>query len=412
MTKVKTGKASIVKGINTKNILDIIRRKGPISRIEIAEITGLTPATITNITSELIDKKLIIEAEAGDSSGGRKPIMLRVRCDYYRVVGVYLGSRKIKIITSDLMANIKHKKEIRYENNSVTTEYVMEILEKELTPIIEKYSNKNKKVVGIGIGIHGLVDSNRGISVVAPNLGWRNVNIADTLYKKYSIPVFVDNNTRTMALGEKWFGSGKNVSSFFCLNIEYGVGGSFFIEDKLIAGASFGAGEIGHTTVDINGEMCSCGNRGCLETVASVKALLRQAYTRYEDNKNSKVFLGKEINSVSDINPDDVFEAAKEGDEFAISLIKRMGENIGTGIANVINMLNPEMIIINGGIISTGDMLLAPIIDSVKKHSFLNSVNSTGIVLSKLGNVAYLKGAVVLATQHIFDNPDLIESIE
>ena len=103
MAKVKTGKASIVKGINTKNILDIIRRKGPISRIEIAEITGLTPATITNITSELIDKKLIVEAEAGDSSGGRKPIMLRIRTDYYRVIGIYIGSMKIKIIAADLM---------------------------------------------------------------------------------------------------------------------------------------------------------------------------------------------------------------------------------------------------------------------------------------------------------------------
>jgi len=409
MAQVRTGKASIVKGINTKNILEIIRKKGPISRIEIAELTGLTPATISNITSELIDKKIIMEAEAGDSSGGRKPIMLRIRCDYYRVIGVYLGSRKIKIITSDLMANIKYKKEIRYEKEPVTVEYVTEVLEKELSPLIKKYEIKGKKVVGIGIGIHGLVDSNKGVSLVAPNLGWRNVNIADIIYEKYQIPVFVDNNTRTMALGEKWFGSGKNVSSFFCLNIEYGVGGSFFADGKPMAGSSFGAGEIGHTTVDINGEVCSCGNRGCLETVASVKALLKQAYNHYETNKDSKVFGGKEIKTVNDISPDDVFEAAKEGDAFAISLIRKMGENIGIGIANVINMLNPELIIINGGIISTGEMLLTPIIESVRNHSFSSSVNSTGIVLSKLGNVAYLKGAVVLATQHIFDNPDIIQ---
>jgi len=409
MARSKQGKASSVKEINTKHILDIIRRYGPISRIEIADITGLTPATITNITSELIDNKLIIEGETGDSSGGRRPIMLKVRGDYYRVIGVYIGSKKIRIITSDLMANIKFKKEIKYDVENVTIEYIKEILDKEIIPIISKYKSKKKEIIGIGVGIHGIVDSNQGISVMAPNLGWKNVNISELLYDSYGIPVFIDNNTRTMALGENWFGSGKNASSFFCLNIEYGVGGSFFINDKPINGNSFGAGEIGHTTVDINGEVCSCGNKGCLETVASVKALLKQAYEKYPDNKNSAIYKGKEITGVKDINPEDLYEAAKQGDELATSLIRKMGENIGIGIANIINILNPELVIINGEIISTGEILLKPIIDTVRKRGFANSVNSTGIVLSKLGNVAYLKGAVVLAAQHIFDNPQIIK---
>ena len=409
MARGKQGKSSSVKEINTKNILDIIRRHGPISRIEIAEITGLTPATVTNITSELIDSNLVIEGEAGDSSGGRRPIMLRIRSDYYRVIGVYIGSRKINIITSDLLANIKHKKEIKYTKEEISIEYIKEILDRELIPIIKKYESKNKKIVGIGVGINGIVDSKRGVSVVAPNLGWKNVNIAKLLCDSYGIPVFIDNNTRTMALGENWFGSGKNASSFFCLNIDYGVGGSFFINDRPVNGNSFGAGEIGHTTVNINGAMCSCGNRGCLETVASVKALLKRAYEEFPDNRNSKIYNGSEIKTINDINPENLYEAARQGDELAISLIKDMGEKIGIGIANVINILNPELIIINGEIISTGEILLTPIIETVRKRGFSNSVNSTGIVLSKLGSVAYLKGAVVLATQHIFDNPELVK---
>lgn len=410
MARSKVLKASSVKELNTKNILDIIRKHGPISRIEIAEITGLTPATITNITSELIDNKLIIEGEAGDSSGGRRPIMLKIRGDYYRVIGIYIGSKKIRIITADLMANIKLKREIKYDTDKVTVEYIKELLDRELVPIISKYKSKNKEIIGIGIGIHGIVDSDNGISVMAPNLGWKNVNIKKLIYDSYGIPVYIDNNTRTMGLGENWFGSGKNASSFFCLNIEYGVGGSFFINDKPVAGNSFGAGEIGHTTVDINGETCSCGNKGCLETVASVKALLKQAYEKYTDNKNSLIYKGKEVNSVNDINAEDLYEAAKQGDELAISLIRNMGENIGIGIANVINILNPELIIINGEIISTGEILLNPIIETIRKRGFANSVNSTGIVLSKLGSVAYLKGAVVLATQHIFENPKFIKN--
>ena len=399
---VNSGKFSMIKKINSKNILNIIRKRGPISRSEIAEITGLTPATITNITSELIDNNLIVEGESGDSSGGRKPIMLRIRCDYYRVIGVYLGSRKIKIIASDLMANTKYKKEIPYEKKPLTAVEALEIIKNEIISINEKYLAKGKKVVGVGIGIHGLVDSNKGISIFAPNLGWRNINIVETLEKATNIPVYIDNNTRTMGLGERWFGTGKNVSSFFCLNVEYGIGGSLFIADN-----SFGAGEIGHTTVDVNGEICSCGNRGCLETIASVKALTKMAFEGYNEHKDSSIFECQDINSPDDILPEKIFESARMGDEFAISLIRRIGENIGIGIANIINTLNPELVIINGGIISTGEILLDPIVETVRKKGFSNSVNATDIVLSKLGNVAYLKGAVVLATQHIFDNPEL-----
>lgn len=405
--QVSNGKSSLIKKMNTRNILNIIRKKGPISRSEIAELTELTPATISNITGELIDNNLIVEGESGDSSGGRKPIMLRIRCDYYRVVGIYLGSRKIKIIASDLMANSKYKKEIRYTKERVTPEEVKEIISKEVKGIIDKYKDKGKKVVGIGIGIHGLVDTEKGISVFAPNLYWKNVKIKEIFEKEFDIPVFVDNNTRTMGLGENWFGTGKNVSSFFCLNIEYGMGGSLFINDQAFRGASFGAGEIGHTTVDVNGEECSCGNRGCLETVASVKALLKHAFIGYEQNKDSLIFQGKSVSSVQDIDSNDIFEAAKLGDSFAVSLIREIGEKIGIGIANIINMFNPELVIINGEIISTGDILLTPIVETVKKKGFGSSVNAAEIVLSKLGNVAYLKGAVVLATQHIFDDPEL-----
>jgi predicted NBD/HSP70 family sugar kinase len=193
------------------------------------------------------------------------------------------------------------------------------------------------------------------------------------------------------------------------MNIDYGVGGSFCLEDKIYRGASFGAGEIGHTTVDINGEMCSCGNKGCLETIASVKSLMKKVYDGYKNNINSMIFEGRQINTIEDIHSAYIFEAANMGDEFAISLIKEIGEKIGIGIANIINTLNPELVVINGEIISTGEILLEPIVTTVMKRGFKSSVNATKIVLSKLGNMAYLKGAIVLATQHIFEDPECIK---
>ena len=406
--KSTVGKFSLIKKMNMASVLDIIRKKGPISRSEIAEIANLTPATISNITGELIDNNLVVEGESGDSSGGRKPIMLRIRCDYYRVIGIYIGSKKIKIIASDLMANSKYKKEYSYEEKGITPEEAQKILHDEISEIKDKYEKKGKKVVGIGIGIHGIVNSETGEVVFAPNLGWNNVPIKKDIEEKFGIPVFVDNNTRAMGLGENWFGTGKNVNNFFCLNVEYGVGGSLFIDDKIFRGSSFGAGEIGHTTVDINGELCSCGNRGCLETIASVKALKKKAFEGYEKNKNSSIFSGKEIETADDIRASQIFEAANNGDSFAVSLIQEMGEKIGIGIANIINIFNPQLVIINGEIISTGEILLDPIRKVVKERGFKSLVNATDIVLSKLGNVAYLKGAVVLATEHILEDPESI----
>lgn len=410
--KGMVGKFSLIKKLNMALILDIIRKKGPISRSEIAEMTDLTPATISNITGELIDSNLIVEGEAGDSKGGRKPIMLHVRCDYYRVIGIYIGSKKIKIIASDLMANSKYKNEISYEDTGITPEQCFEILYSEIDKINEKYKKKGKKVVGIGIGIHGIVDTERGVSVFAPNLGWSNVPIKQKLEEKFNIPVFLDNNTRTMGLGENWFGTGKNAQSFFCMNIEYGVGGCLFIDDKMYRGNSFGAGEIGHTTVEINGEQCSCGNKGCLETVASVKALKKKAFEGYAENKKSMIFEGMdEPKTPDEIGTKQICVAANNGDAFAIKLIQEMGEKIGIGIANIVNIFNPQRVIINGEIVSAGDILLEPIINAVRNRGFKSSVNSTEIVLSKLGNVAYLKGAVVLATQHIFNDPECIKEV-
>jgi len=406
------GKFSLIKKMNMALILDIIRKKGPISRSEIAELTELTPATISNITGELIDNNLVVEGESGDSSGGRKPIMLRIRCDYYRVIGIYIGSKKIKIIASDLMANSKYKKEIPYERKDISADEALEILYSEIGEIKEKYEKKGKKVVGIGIGINGIVNTETGMLVFAPNLGWNNVPIKQKVEERFHIPVYVDNNTRTMGLGESWFGTGKNVNNFFCINIEYGVGGSLFIDDKIFRGSSFGAGEIGHTTVDINGELCSCGNRGCLETIASVKALQKKAYDGYNENKNSSIFVGRDINQVEDLKASYIFEAANNGDFYATNLIKEVGEKIGIGIANIINIFNPQLVIINGEIISTGEILLEPIRRVVRERGFKSLVNATDIVLSKLGNVAYLKGAVVLAIQHIFDDPESIEKVE
>ena len=402
---------SLIKKMNMSLILDVIRQKGPISRSEIAVYTNLTPATITNITAELIDEKLIIEGESGESKGGRRPIMLRIRNDYYRVIGMYIGSKKIEIIASDLMANIKYRKEVTFERGEMSDQEGLAIIRSEVKYIVDNYNKKGKKVLGIGIGIHGLVDTKQGISIFAPNLGWKDIKLKEIIEGEFGIPVYVDNDTRTLALGESWFGTAKNISNFFCLNVEYGVGGSLVIDDRLFRGASDGAGELGHTTVDINGEECACGNRGCLETVASVKALRKMAYEGYLQKRESSIFECKEINSLSDIKAKDIFSAANNGDQFAIEIIKKVGENLGIGVANIINTFNPQLVIINGEIITTGEILLDSIRETVVKRSFNRSFRSTEIVLSKLGSLAYLKGAVVLAIQDIFANPESIHSI-
>jgi glucokinase-like ROK family protein len=402
--KILTGSFSLIKKMNTSVILNTIREHNSISRADIARLTKLTPATVTNITSELLQHQIILEAERGESSGGRKPVMLRINTDGYYVVGVYIGSKVVEVVIANLNSDFIFEKKI---NNSADLTH-KDIL-KNIVEIIQEWrkNNNSEKVLGIGVGVHGLVQTEKGIAVYAPNLGWENVPIKDYFEENLNIPVFIDNDVRTMTLGESWFGVAKDINNFILIYIGYGVGGSIVVDNHLFRGMNEGAGEIGHMTIDPKGPKCSCGNTGCLQTLISENAIVQEMKRLITEGHYSSIkdLVGDEICRIS---PEIVYEAAINNDNLALTVIKEQSKYLGIAIANLINTINPSMIIISGKITRLGDIVMNVVMDEVRNRSLKYLQHSTKIIYSTLNRKAVLKGAVSLVLNETFSNPDFI----
>lgn len=402
--KILTGSFSLIKKMNTSVILNTIRESGSISRAEIARLTKLTPATVTNITSELLNNKIILEAERGESSGGRKPVMLRINTDGHYVAGVYIGSKVVEIVIANLNAEFVYSNKIENDYSVPYTETLGEI-----SKSIKRWQEENpsKNILGIGLGVHGLVQSEKGIALYAPNLNWENVPVKNFLQEKLNLPVFIDNDVRTMTLGESWFGVAQDISNFILIYIGYGVGGSIVIDNHLFRGINEGAGEIGHTTIDPNGPQCSCGNFGCLQALASEHAIVKKIVELLKNGRSSSIkdIIGGELSRIS---PEIIYDAALNEDELALEVIGQQSKYLGIAIANLINTINPSMVIISGKISRLGDLVMNRIKDEVQRRSMKYLQHSTNIMYSNLNRQAVLKGAVAFVLNETFSNPDLI----
>jgi glucokinase-like ROK family protein len=263
-----------------------------------------------------------------------------------------------------------------------------------------------RPVVGVGVGMHGLVDPEEGVSVFAPNLHLRNVNIREALEEACGLPVYVENDVVAMALGELWFGGGRDCDHFICVNIGEGVGAGIVLNRRIFRGSSFAAGEIGHTTVDLNGPRCSCGNYGCLQTLVSGPAIAEAVQNEIALGRRS-VLTPDASGSLRTITGELVYEAAVQGDPLAAEAFRKAGRLLGIGLTNVIHTLNPQKIILGGGVSGAGRLLTDPLTETVKARALESSVRSLTIETSRLGSRATAIGAVTIVLGHLFAQPQV-----
>ena len=264
---------------------------------------------------------------------------------------------------------------------------IKEIVTEEVSP---------EEVYGVGIDAPGYIDTINGICYFSPNFpGWIDIKVAQILEEKVGMPVKVVNDVNAAALGEKFFGAGRGVKNMICITLGTGVGGGVIIDNKLHLGASQGAGEIGHTTVEPNGPVCGCGNKGCFEALVARGAIIRKAQEMIEKNGNTI------LSSVEDLSPLDVFEAAEKGDKVALEIFNEVGRYLGIGLSNLILVLNPEKIVIGGRIANAHKYLFPPATEEIKKRVKMFPPESTQIVLAELGADAGLVGAAVYVFQQM-----------
>lgn len=389
---MKRGTFQLMKSVNKSIVLNKIRTRAPISRAQIAKKTSLTPPTVSTIVKELLDENLVIERKSDQSLGGRKPILLQINEDAYSMIGIDAGPEQVVGIVSNLAGKVIQRNVIKYIK-PLNEESFLSTLSTCIHQLMKKSNLDPREFLGIGVAMHGVVNVEKGISLVTPNLGLKNIPIKERLEKEFQLEVMVENDARLMTLGETWFGGHGSLESMIAVNIGRGVGGGLVVNGKLYHGAKDLAGEIGHMIIDINGPVCECGNRGCLQTFATGPAIARRAQEKMSGTmKQSFKLTGRSV-----------YELAKAGNQLYKDVLKETGKYIGIGLTNLIHVLNPKKIILGGGVMNSKEYILPEILKTVKAHALTESAGETEIVVTKLGRDATLLGAIAQFLVEIYE---------
>lgn len=388
------------KYILKKRIIQLLYLEGNKSIPDIGRATGMSIPTITRTINELIDEGLILDNGIGASIGGRRPNLYMLNAEARYVLGIDMGRFSTHIAILNLNRQIVSGEgiiELELEND----ETIVEKIYQKFKELIKNAGIDPKKLIGIGVAFPGLIDARTGMSQTYKNFS--DGPLSKFFQDKFDLPVFVENDARVMALGESYFGLAQGKENVLCLKIGAGIGMGMILNGKLYRGNSGFAGEFGHLEVEPEGKLCICGKRGCLETVASGRAIASRAQ---KDMSNGMVsILGKLSGERPDhIDAEMVVEAAQLEDQYAIGLLSEMGEQLGKGIAVLINIFNPEMIIIGGKIGVAENYIIDPLQISLNKYAISRIKRDCQIVTSKLRGKAALLGAFALVIDKIFED--------
>lgn len=383
-----------VKNLNKHAALDLIRfATGGISRIELSRQIGLTRAALTAIVNDLI-KAGVVRESGGQHPGGRNPINLEINPDIGRVLGIDIGSTHVTIVLANYQAQV-----LAETNAPMDVVLGPEFCLNRLEALIQDWLPTTKvlfdEITAAAVGVPGPVVSDTGIVGAPPIMpGWDKFPIRDWLEAHLGCPVSLGNDAEFGALGEWAFGAGRGEKNLAYIKVGTGIGAGFLLDGQIYRGTTGSAGEIGHITLDENGPLCSCGNRGCLEAMAGGRSLAQRA--RDGVLKGRRTMLS-EIRPTDSITAQDVINSARRGDLFSQQLITESGYHLGTAIAGLVNLINPEIIVIGGGVAQLGDLLLDPIRKTVKERSLLVSWQAVRISAAVLGRRSSAMGAVAQA---------------
>lgn len=387
------GNRDLIRAINRSTILNTIKTYGAIPRSEIARFTGLSPATVTGIASELIQDDLVFEKEAGDSSGGRRPIMLAINPRGGFVVGIKLMEDHALGALTDLESTLLGKQS--HTLNDLSPAVVAAALGELVAELLIAADVPISNLMGVGVGLAGIIDSGQGLVRQSPFFGWSDVPLRELIQSHVRVPVYLDNDVNTLAFAEKWFGGGQGISDFLDVTFGRGIGLAIVANGQIYHGSRGGAGEFGHTVVQPGGLLCACGKQGCLEMYTSEPAMLCQAKAAFQNGELSS----------QPQTPEDLEALASAGELAAQAIFARAGQLLGQSIANLVNIFNPQCILVNGEGVRAGHWLFDPMRAAIIEHTMPGLRLDTSIRIEPLSDDAWARGAASLVLHELFESP-------
>ncbi|GLR46099.1 sugar kinase [Mesorhizobium amorphae] len=370
------------RSINRRLILNLLRREGAISRAEIAAITGLSPAAVTFVVSDMLNENILVEGEASVGAPGRRPIPININYASRLVVGFKLMVGAIECVLTDLATTPLVSRQVAVSDQSPQS-VVAACAGAVKQLLAERVAPTGAQLSGIGIAVPGIIDN--GVCRLSHRFGWTDVPIAAMLADLVNVPVWADDDTNAFALAQQLFGLGRHHRTVGALAIGAGISCAVVIDGAVHRGANGAAGKMGHSIYDPNGPLCECGRRGCLQTFFSEPALVK----RWREAKGIP----------GDVDRHDMLAAAQGGDELALNLLREAGEGIGRFLGGFCNDIDPEVIVGGGEAVTFGDYLFEPMRDALIRYTMWTPPPIT----PDWADDSWARGAAALATQRLFD---------
>ena len=395
------GNAAYISRLNKVKVLELIQRRGNISRAQVAHESGLSAPTVTRIVEGLIrEEKLVQEAGFGHSEGGRPPIMIQLSNDTNAVVGIDLGTTAIRGVLANLSGGILADVE-KFTPVEEGFDAVMESVIEVVRRLLNTEPARQKRIHGIGMAVAGLINKKSKLVEFSPDFNWENVDIHQALKGRIEHPVIFDNVTRVMATGELRYGRGHDYKNFACVNLGYGIGAGIISDGRAFVGAEGFAGEFGHITVDPKSNVrCMCGNYGCLEALASGSGIARAACDAIESGAKST--LDDLCSSDHEqITAEMVFRAAESGDSLSNKVIDTAVEYLGIGIASLVNLFDPEAVFMGGAVAQPDGRFWEAMCESARRRMLPRHKDVVEILPVSHGTKAAVMGAVCLAANEV-----------
>lgn len=403
MFSAQPGHIDQIRQANTGRVYQLIEQFGPISRIDLSKLSGLAPASITKMTRELMNANLIHEAIVQEvNSRGRPAVGLQTQNQGWQFISMRLGENQLTIALHELGGSVVIDAKVKIDPNN--TEHLLETIIAELKHFIDNYHMIIETLTSVAITLPASVEMKTGLVYDMPCYDFNQVKLGEALYEAFNLPIFVGNDVCAWALAEKLFGNSQEVDYSFLITNQPDVRAGVVFNGKLLAGRLGHIGELGHIQVDPDGKLCQCGNRGCLNTIASVQAVCEKV--------NARLLAGEaSILESEHITMETICVAANAGDALASEVISELGRDMAKGIAILTNFFQPEKILIGGSLNNAKGILYPEIAHGLKQHQLPQNANGLPLVQSRFFTQTTMPGAALIK-QAMFDGELLVKILD
>jgi predicted NBD/HSP70 family sugar kinase len=381
--------------VNRGSVLRRLFLEGPLNRVALAQLTGLSSGSVTNVTAALLDEHVISEVGREESDGGRPRVLLQVNPDFGAVIGVEVGETHIRIEAFDMRMGVAGNVDVSLHPQHHAASVVIDQIVAAIDQLQDRFRGEGRRVLGVGVAVPGIVSEYEGGSLVnAPNIGWRDVPLERMISQRVGLPVFADNGAKALGQAEMWLGAGRGASHAVVTLWGTGVGAAIFTNGTIYRGSASSAGEWGHMSIVAGGKRCRCGGSGCVEAYIGASALMDEWYRT-------------DPHAVALSDPDseewlDRFIDAARENELAAAALVQVARYFGLAAANLVNLFNPEKIIVGGWLgLRLGPTLITTIHQAVQEQALEYAANRVSIEVGQLGPDAVALGASTLVVDEM-----------